>query len=227
MRRSESSESQPQKIKSRHWKKRLPTVCFAVFVLGACCLIRFLDAPTVVTAQTARKARPSSEAASVAKPSKPKIVAVVNGRKITRTELGRECIRRHGTKVLESEVNKRLILAACKQQGVKITNADIEAEIARMANKFGLSTGRWLAMLKDERDITPFQYRRDIVWPTLALRRMAKDSLHVTDDELQLAYESEYGPMVQARLISTKSKARAEQLHAKAVARPELFDRLA
>ena len=37
------------------------------------------------------------------------IMAVVNGEQITRTELGRECIRRYGEEVLESMVNRQLI----------------------------------------------------------------------------------------------------------------------
>lgn len=207
------------------WKRRLSSIGFVVFVLGACCLIRFLDSPDSATAQTARRSK--EPARTVPKPTKPNVVAVVNGQQITRSELGRECIRRHGPKVLESEVNKRLILAQCKKQGIKISNADIDGEVARMANKFGLSTGRWLAMLQDERDISAFQYKRDIVWPTLALRRLAKDSLQVSEDEMRLAFESEYGPMVQVRLISTTSGKKAQQLHAKAVANPDVFDRLA
>ena len=42
-----------------------------------------------------------------------------------------------------------------------------------------------------------------------------------------MAYESEHGAMVQARLISTQSRTKAQQIHAKAIANPELFDRLA
>lgn len=227
MRRSDSSASSANssRLRSQFWKRRWSSVGFVVFVLGACLVVRLLDAPDAATAQSARKS--ADPPRTVPKPTKPTVVAVVNGQKISRVELGRECIRRHGTKVLESEINKRLILAECKGKGIKITNADIEAEVARMANKFGLSVGRWLAMLQDERDISAFQYKRDIVWPTLALRRLAKSSLQVTDEDLQLAYESEYGPMVQVRLISTKSGKKAQQLRAQAAAHPDNFDRLA
>jgi parvulin-like peptidyl-prolyl isomerase len=214
-----------------HSGRRFTTVCLAIAVLGTCVAIRWIDGPDSASAQTVRRQtaarQPAAESSTTSVPTKPNVVAVVNGQEVTRGDLARECTRRHGKEVLESEVNKRLILEACKAQGIKITNAEIDAEIARMSNKFGLSTGRWLAMLKDERDISPFQYRRDIVWPTLALRRLAKDSLQVTREELEIAYESEHGAMVQARLISTQSRTKAEQIHAKAMANPERFDRLA
>ena len=43
------------------------------------------------------------------------VVAVVNGQSIGRTKLGQETLRRYGEDVLESMVNKYLILQACKK----------------------------------------------------------------------------------------------------------------
>ena len=135
-----------------HSGRRFTTVCLAIAVLGTCLAIRWVDGPDAASAQTVRrKANPRDSAptaATTSVPSKPSVVAVVNGQEVSRVDLARECTRRHGKEVLESEVNKRLILEACKAQGIKITNAEIDAEIARMSNKFGLSSGRWLAMLQ-------------------------------------------------------------------------------
>ena len=155
------------------------------------------------------------------------VVAVVNGVEITREHLANECIRRFGEQVLESEVNKRLILAECKKRDIKVTAGDIEAEVERMAGKFGLPKARWLAMLKDERNISATQYRRDIVWPTLALRRLAAGQLTIADEELARAYESEYGPMVQTRMIALRDPAKAKRMHEQLVKHPEQFDKLA
>ena len=106
-----------------------------------------------------------------------KIVAAVNGEQITRQELADECLRRYGDEVLEGIVNKHLIWQECQSKGINITDQDVEAEITRLAGKFGLSSGRWLAMLKQERDISPEQYRREIIWPTLALRALASEAV--------------------------------------------------
>ncbi len=176
-------------------------------------------APQAAVARKATKKKIASK--------QPKIVAVVNGHKITHTDLSRECIRRFGKEVLQSEVNKHLILYECQRANIRITREDVEAEVARVASQFGLPLDRWYAMLKDERGITPTQYKRDIVWPTLALRKLAAGRLTISQEDLRRAYDAEYGPKVQVRMISTSSRAKAQKLHADATSRPDQFDRLA
>jgi parvulin-like peptidyl-prolyl isomerase len=153
--------------------------------------------------------------------------AVVNGEPITRDHLANECLRRFGKDVLESLVNKQLIWQECQKQGIKITEQDIEEEVERMAAKFGLSTERWLTMLRDEREIHPDQYRREIVWPTIALRRLAAGRIEVTDAELRQAFESEFGPQVKVRMIALLDEATAAKVHTEATANPEKFPDLA
>ncbi len=155
------------------------------------------------------------------------ISAVVNGQPITRKELGDECMRRYGKDVLESIVNKHLIMQECQLRGVTITNQDVENEVDDMATKFGLSKDRWLNMLETERDIKPDQYRREIIWPTLALRRLSAQSIVVTDEELRIAYESQYGRSVKVRVISVASADKAKELLQKAKAAPDDFGDLA
>lgn len=188
-------------------------------------------------AQQAAPAAPTSNAATgsvrtasaVAPPSTKelKVMAVVNAEQITRQELGRECVRRFGKEVLESMVNRQLIAEACAQRNIQITEQDVDAEIDRIAAKFGLSRDRWLLLLREERGFSDQQYRAEVVWPMLALRRVAADNIEVTQDELQKAFESEFGPKVRVRLIGVTSKAKAEQVHAAAVADPDNFGELA
>ncbi len=162
-----------------------------------------------------------------AKPAPPEIVAEVNGYPITREEFGRECLRHYGKDVLESLVNKQLIAEECARQGINVTGADVDAEIERMAARFRLPIEQWLKMLKSERGINPSQYAKDIIWPTLALRRLAGERLKVTDKELQEQFEKRYGPSVRARLIACKSLEKAKQLHAVVVANPDEFGNVA
>jgi len=157
----------------------------------------------------------------------PQVMAVVNGEQISRQSLAQECLRRYGEEVLESMINKQIILQACQQRGVTITQKDVADEVHNIANKFGLSVDRWLSLLESERDVDPEQYRRDIVWPTLALRRLASEQVVVTQDELRRAIDSEYGPKVKARMIAVSSRAKADQLAKAATANPNDFARLA
>ena len=137
------------------------------------------------------------------------VMAVVNGEQITRTDLGRECIRRYGEEVLESMVNRHLIADACAQKGIQVTDADVSAEIDKIAGRFGLSRDRWLALLREERGFSEEQYRREVVWPMLALRQVAATQIEVTDAEMKKAFESEFGQKVRARLIAVDSQQKA------------------
>ena len=213
----------------------------AFVVLGLCLATRLLSGPGSATAQApvrqtttpqtapAPVARPGSNRAPANQnqPQNPKVVAVVNGQQITRQDLANECLRRYGKDVLESIVNKHLIWQACQKYNIAITDKDVEAEIEQMASKFGLPKDRWLTMLERERDIAADRYRREIIWPTLALRRLAKEQIVVTDEELRKAFESEYGAKVKARMISVSNKAKAEETRKRALADPAKFGDLA
>ena len=154
-------------------------------------------------------------------------MAVINGEQITRAELGRECMRRYGEEVLESLVNRQLIVEACRTRNVMITEQDVDAEIDRISAKFSLSRDRWVTLLKEERGYTEEQYRREVVWPMLALRTLAAEKLVVTQDELKRAFESEFGAKVRARMIAVATKQKADQVYAQAVANPASFGELA
>ncbi len=160
-------------------------------------------------------------------PSRPQVVAAVNGRRISRNELGRECLRHYGDEVLESLVNKLLISQECKRLNIVVTRAEVDSEIERLAQRFGLPRTQWLKMLKAERGISPAQYASDIIWPTLALRRLAGERLKVTREEMVKVYETRYGPAVRARLISCTDLEKARRVRAAAAANPDEFGNLA
>src|SRR5688572_4855571 len=48
------------------------------------------------------------------------VMAVVNSEQITTRQLGQECMRRYGEEVLESLVNRQLIVQACQKSGIEI-----------------------------------------------------------------------------------------------------------
>jgi parvulin-like peptidyl-prolyl isomerase len=194
--------------------------------------------PTTATqARPANQLQPAAKQAAVQpataiKPAAPpsastlQVMAVINGEQITRTELGRECIRRYGEEVLESMVNRQLISDACAQRGVQITDADVSAEIDKVAGRFGLSRDRWLALLKEERGFGEEQYRREVLWPMIALRQLVASEIQITDADMKKALESEFGPKVRARLIAVDNPQKAAQLRAQAVADPNSFGEL-
>src|SRR3989304_3448653 len=177
----------------------------------------------------AEDAKPQAASDALPRAERPKhdVMAVVNGEDIRREALAAACVDRFGEETLEGMVNKRLIEHHCRNRNLKVTDAELSAEIDRMAARFKLGRQQWLQMLEKERGINEQQYTRDILWPTLALRKLAADRLHVTDQRGQEAYEAQFGEAVKARLIGVATREEAEKLHRQLVADPSQFARLA
>jgi len=157
----------------------------------------------------------------------PAVVATVNGQPISLAELAQQCIAKHGEELLENMVNRTLLLQACQTRNIEITKKDVDDEIARTASKFGLSVPAFLKLLQDERNIAPEFYATDIVWHMLSLRALSKESIKVSPQELDLAFQREFGPKVQVRMIACRDPQKIAKLHEQAVANPDLFKTLA
>lgn len=194
-------------------------------------------AKPVASAATPAAQPASSPKAQAASPTKAtvqapdastlKVMAVVNDEQISREDLARDCLRHYGREVLERLVNRHLIIQECKRRNISVTPTEVNQEIERMSSRFGLPTDQWLELLRKERGIHPNQYAADIIWPTLALRKLAGDRLQVTPEEVQREYESLYGPSIKARLIVCDNLAKAQSVRAQAVAHPDAFGNLA
>ena len=63
-------------------------------------------------------------------------------------------------------------LRRLRQKGIQVTDADISTEIDKVAGRFGLARDRWLQLLREERGFSEEQYRREVLWPMLALRQL-------------------------------------------------------
>lgn len=179
---------------------------------------------------TTRKISGSTASASVTPKASevgPAVVATVNGQPIPLSELAQQCVARHGEELLENMINRTLILQACQTNKIEITKKDVDDEIARIATKFGLNVQMYLKLLQDERNISPEHYASDIVWPMLALRALGKEKIQVNPQEIDRAFQSEFGPKVQVRMIASKDLTKLTKLHEQAVANPDLFKTLA
>ncbi|MEM6469569.1 MAG: peptidylprolyl isomerase [Planctomycetota bacterium] len=156
------------------------------------------------------------------------VVAAVNADPITRQMLADATLQRYGAGVLDNVIiNRQLILQACHERGIQITETEISQEISRLATKFGLDVQAYLKLLQDERDITPGRYAREIIWPMLSLRKLVADQVEPTAEEFEKAFKSEYGEAVKCRMIVVTEEGKARRLHAEAMANPKAFGQLA
>ncbi|HVT27967.1 MAG TPA: peptidylprolyl isomerase [Lacipirellulaceae bacterium] len=236
-----NTQSAQSVLKRKRW---LVLAGSGVAVVGICVLVRLVMGSSSANAQIPNpfhKSQPQQETGS--EPSKTasdnggqashneqnprQVMAIVNGQEIRRDALGTACVERFGKDVLEGMTNKRLIMHYCKNRNIEVTDAEVDAEIDHMAKRFKISREQLLDMLHRERGVNVVEYKRDILWPELALRKCAADQLNVTDEQLKEAYESKYGPAVQCRLIVVKDRQLAEKIHREVTAHPNDFARLA
>lgn len=154
-------------------------------------------------------------------------LARVNGQYISFDAVAQESVQRVGVEVLDNLINRTIIQQACQKHGVQVSKGEVTAEISRIAEKFKMPIETWYQMLQTERGLSPEQYQNDIIWPMLALKKLAGDDVQVTQQDMQQAFVRDYGQMVKARMIMLDNFRRAQEAYEKARKNPESFDELA
>lgn len=131
-------------------------------------------------------------------------VAIINGEAITRAQLAEESFIREGEKVLEAMISRKLIDQAMKARKITVTAQEIDAEIDKYANNIaGVTREQWLSKLAKERKISAQQYKNDIVYPGLALRKLAENRVQVSEKDIKDAFEARFGDKLRVRIIMT------------------------
>jgi foldase protein PrsA len=154
-------------------------------------------------------------------------LARVNDELIDYDEVANECFLRMGREVLENIISRKIIEQACRQQSVDVSEAEVDQEIISISKKFGqASVDEWYKIIEAERHITAAQYRRDIIWPMLALKKLAGEDVKITQSEMKQGFERNYGKRVKVRIIVLDNPRRAADCWEKAQQRPDEFERL-
>jgi foldase protein PrsA len=157
----------------------------------------------------------------------PEFLAKVGKETISYDAVAEECVNRHGKEVLEDLIHRLIIQQACEEQNLTVTEQEVSEEISRVAKRFNLDVKEYLEVLQSERNITPMQYRTSVIWPMLALKKLAGEDVDITEEDLQQAFVRGYGPRVKARVIMMENPRQANDVWEKAKRNPEDFDKLA
>lgn len=161
-----------------------------------------------------------------ANPSDP--IAFVNDKPITRGQLATECIVRKGEEVLETLIARSLIEQEMAKHNLTVTAAEIDAEIDSIAAKMaGLSREGWLRTLEKNRGISPSQYAKDIIYPSIALRKLAEPRVTVTPVHMQEAFAAQYGEKLKARMIMVDKLTTAQEIWEELKKNPGGFEKVA
>ena len=167
----------------------------------------------------------------------PGVAAMVGDQlQIKTLELAEECIVRFGRDVLDSEVDRTLLLQALKTANKQVTQDEINNEIRRAAEAFGyrkadgsIDLQAWLTFVTDGNLKKVDFYVADEVWKSVALKQLVSSRVSVTEEDLQKGFEANYGPRVECLAIMLRDQRTALKVWQMASANPteEYFGQLA
>jgi hypothetical protein len=129
-------------------------------------------------------------------------VAVIRGNLgITREEFGEYLIARHAEQ-LELLVNKRIIEVACKEKGVEVTAGEVDAALAEDLKGMGnISLNDFVTKVLARYHKSLLEWKEDVIRPKLAMTKLCRARVQVTDQDLRDAFEAYYGEKVDCRLV--------------------------
>jgi hypothetical protein len=120
---------------------------------------------------------------------------------------------------LDGEINRELLTSALNAKQLQVAQADIDAEVDRAADAYGYLTTegkidreRWLEFVTQQDGVTVDLYVRDAVWPTAALKKLVEGSVEVTQEDMQKAFEANFGRRVEVLAIVCNSDRQAQQV---------------
>jgi hypothetical protein len=155
-------------------------------------------------------------------------VAVMYGNvPITREEFGEYLIARHSDQ-LELFVNRRIIEYACKQRGIEISPAEVEAAFAKDLKVMNVSPKDFEEkILQKHYHKSLLEWKEDVIRPKLSLSKMCRDRVHVSDQDLKDAFDAYYGEKVDCRLVLFPTEREAMTQYADLRKSDADFDRIA
>jgi foldase protein PrsA len=153
------------------------------------------------------------------------VVAYVNGAPITRRDLGEELIRRKGRDLVDTMIHRKIMEQACQKAGVTVTDAELEADIQSVIKGTQLEERAIFEKFLKQQNMSLYEYKQDVVWKRVALRKLASGDLEVSEEEIRNAFESNYGEKVKCRVIffPDKNKRAADTVWAAVSKDPQRF----
>lgn len=132
-----------------------------------------------------------------------RVVAVVNDDVITLSELREMALSVNPTSteaidenaVLQQMIEQRLFEQEADRMGIKVSEAELDASIKQVQQKFGLNDEQMVEVLKKQ-NLTPESFREQWRLQTLGnklLDSQLKNKIVITEEEIQDYYVKNYG----------------------------------
>ncbi|HEY3789232.1 MAG TPA: peptidyl-prolyl cis-trans isomerase, partial [Urbifossiella sp.] len=186
--------------------------------------------PSCTQSALAQPSAPRLLPASVNQDPNRRVIAFIHGNvPIYREELGNYLITRGGMDKIELLVNRRIIEVAMTCMGITVTPEEIEAGLAADFNGAKVEPEAFIQYIRERYGKSLFEWKQDVIRPRLQLGKLCQSGIVIAPEELQRAFESQYGEKREAQIIVWPKAAPAlpDQEKAKARTGATEFDRLA
>jgi hypothetical protein len=132
-----------------------------------------------------------------------RVVAYIHGSiPITREEYGEFLIARANYNQLEKLVNRRILEIECEKKGFFVTPEEVEAYHNEYVASLQLNSPEdFHKRILPQKNLTMFEWKEDVIKPQLMVMKLLRDSIRVTEKDLQDVYDCRYGPKVDCRMI--------------------------
>jgi parvulin-like peptidyl-prolyl isomerase len=153
-------------------------------------------------------ATPATDSASTGDPGKRVVAYIYDKEPITREELGEYLIQRYGPEKLQLLVNKRIIEKACSAQGVEVSAAEVEAALDDDLKGMNVDRKGFVQQLISHYRTTLYEWKEDVIKPRLMLTKLLRNTIQVSEEDLQHEFECQHGEKVDCRAIIYPEKQR-------------------
>jgi foldase protein PrsA len=207
-----------QGVRPRIWSWR--KVWVGAGLLGglgiAFCCGRYWSLPTAQAAPpaaTKTAATPTPPTTPSSDSARRPVAYIYGSHMISREELGEYLIAREGAAKLQFLVNRKIIEDACKKRGFDVTQGEVEASLASDLKDLQLTPKQFENRLLKQYRKSMFEWKEDVIWPKLALTKIARDRIKVEQKDLQDAFDAYHGEKVDGRLIIFKPEEKSYVLN--------------
>jgi hypothetical protein len=158
-------------------------------------------------------------------------VAYIHGNiPVTRKDLGEFLIARGGAEKVELLVNKMIIEAACQKAGITVTAKEMEAALEEDLGGLSIKKEQFIQVVLPRYGKSYYEWMEDVIRPRLLLSKLCRDRIQITEADLRIQFEREYGEKRRVQIIgwpkSDNLKA-IQETYAKIRTSQEEFDRAA
>ncbi|MBX9680284.1 MAG: peptidylprolyl isomerase [Gemmataceae bacterium] len=138
-----------------------------------------------------------------------RVVAYIYGNMpISRVDLAEFLIARFGAERIEYLVNRKIVELDCQAKGVTVTDAEVQAQFREDLQKFGphMTLKEFESQVLKRFNKTVFEWKEDVVRPKLAMAKLVRPTIQVSQDDLTKGFEGRYGPKVACRMVVCQDK---------------------